>query len=155
MLVANRQVRSFSNTQLRDLVREVLTDHGVSEAEISVAIVDDKEIHDLNQRFLQHDYPTDVLSFVLERDGSRLEGEIVASAETAARCADEYGGSAEHELLLYVLHGTLHLVGYDDHSPADRQQMRAREQEYLQRQGIVVPLPEERSTATGKLQQGR
>ncbi len=117
--------------QLRRAAEAVLVDAKIRTAVLSIAVVDDLSIHALNRQFLQHDYPTDVLSFVLEQDEGRLEGEVIASAETAARAAERYGWSAEAELLLYVIHGTLHLVGHDDQDDAAREVMRAAERRHL------------------------
>ena len=63
--------------------RAILADAGISTGMVSVAVVDDPAIHRLNREFLQHDYPTDVLSFLLERDGEHLEGEVIVSSDTA------------------------------------------------------------------------
>ncbi len=123
---------------VREVVTQVLRGEQVDQAEISVAIVDDAEIHELNRRFLDHDYPTDVLSFVLE-NATALEGEIIVSADTAQARAVEEGWSALEELTLYVVHGALHLVGYDDKSSSARVLMRQREGFHLTRLGLTRP----------------
>ena len=112
-------------------VERILQDEGIRKGTVSIAIVDDPTIHELNRRFLQHDYPTDVLSFPLERRRGYLEGEVVLSADTAAGSCGRFGWTLDDELLLYAVHGTLHLVGYDDGAPEDRQRMRERESHYL------------------------
>jgi probable rRNA maturation factor len=112
-------------------VRQALELAGVASGEVSIAVVDDAEMHALNRQHLKHDYPTDVLSFLLERDGDRLEGEIVVSADYAAAEAERHGWPAENELLLYAVHGALHLVGYDDTSPAAAEAMRRQERAIL------------------------
>jgi probable rRNA maturation factor len=118
-------------------VRHVLEAEGWQDAEVSLAVVDDPTIHELNRRYLGHDYPTDVLSFLLSDDGARrLEGEVVVSADTAARSAEQFGWTAGDELLLYVIHGTLHLAGYDDQSPDDLARMRDRERTHLAAFGL-------------------
>jgi probable rRNA maturation factor len=122
--------------RLQAAVEHILRDAGLREAEVSLAIVDDPTIHQLNRQFLEHDYPTDVLSFLLERSADRLEGEVVASADTAIRTAAEFGWAPADELLLYVIHGTLHLVGYDDLAPGQLAEMRERERGYLQQFGL-------------------
>jgi probable rRNA maturation factor len=94
-------------------------------------VVDDPKIHELNREFLEHDWPTDVLSFALDDRDDHLDGEIVLSADTAAVAAQEHGTTAADEQLLYVIHGMLHLIGYDDLSPADAERMRSAEQHYL------------------------
>ncbi len=128
---------TIGEDRLRQAVQNVLIASKIVEAEISVAIVDDPTIHKLNVQFLSHDYPTDVLSFVLEREGDRLEGEIIASADTAIRSAGEFGWPPADELLLYVIHGALHLVGFDDTSPDLKTLMRQAEGEHLGRFGLA------------------
>lgn len=125
----------------------VLNSEAVRQAEISLAIVDDAEIHALNRRFLQHDYPTDVLSFVLERTNESLDGEVIVSTETAITRCGEFGWTAAEELTLYAIHGTLHLLGYDDKSPEDRQQMRKRERFHLANVVRQLPPPAPRPIA--------
>lgn len=122
--------------RLRTAVRRILRDAGLRDAQVSLAIVDDPTIHRLNRQFLDHDYATDVLSFVLERSDDRLEGEVIASTDTAIRSAGRYGWQPADELLLYVIHGTLHLVGYDDRTPRPAAQMRKQERAYLQQFGL-------------------
>jgi probable rRNA maturation factor len=135
--IANEQTSlRVDDARLREAVRAVVEEASIHQAEISVAVVDDAAIQELNRRYLRHDEPTDVLSFLLERAQDRLEGEIVVSADTARRTAPRFGWSAADELLFYVVHGTLHLVGYDDQTPGDRARMRARERECLARFGV-------------------
>ena len=144
--VANRQtVLEVDQLQIVQAVRMILRDAALKRAEISVAVVDDTTIHALNRQYLEHDCATDVLSFVLERGGDLLEGEVIVSAETAASRAPEFGWPPGEELLLYVIHGTLHLVGYDDGSSDDRATMRSRERDCLVRLGIEPPGQEPRA----------
>jgi probable rRNA maturation factor len=112
-------------------VRAIVRDAGIAEARISVAVVDDATIARLHDQFLNDPDPTDVLSFLLERSAKALEGEVVASADTAKAYAPQYGCTPEEELLRYVIHGVLHLVGYDDTTPRKRTEMKKREEEYL------------------------
>jgi probable rRNA maturation factor len=89
------------------------------------------EIHRLNREYLAHDYPTDVLSFLLGRRDDQLCGEIVVSADMAVARCGEFGLSPQDELTLYLIHGALHLVGYDDKTPEQSERMREREQYYF------------------------
>jgi probable rRNA maturation factor len=79
-----------------------------------------------------------VLSFVLDSDdeAQSLDGEIITSADYAAREALRYGWTTDDELLLYVIHGCLHLVGHDDHTPEGRAAMRAAETRHLAEFGL-------------------
>jgi probable rRNA maturation factor len=135
--LSNQQSRHpVDEIQLTEAASAVLQGSAYSSAAISLAVVDDEMIHELNRRHLGHDWPTDVLSFVLEDNGEHLEGEVILSADTAAAAAGEHGHSAAEEQLLYVIHGMLHLVGYDDKADDNTQQMRAAEARYLQQFGV-------------------
>ena len=156
--VSNRQrTLRFDRRRLIRLARGVLRQEQVAAAEISVAILDDPQIHAINRQFLNHDYPTDVISFLLDcslaeepiagnssanprRGAAKLiEGEVVISAETAAANAAKYGISPQDELALYLVHGLLHLCGYDDLTPKEKRLMRRRETEALAGFDIVLP----------------
>lgn len=126
-----QQAIAVDHERLRTAVSRILDDAGITSAEVSLAIVNDSAIHELNRRFLDHDEPTDVLSFLLARQDERLEGEVIVSADTAVRQAAQFNWEPGDELLLYVVHGTLHLVGYDDADAASQAEMRSRERHYL------------------------
>lgn len=140
--LANRQRRhKIDRRQLTSGARAVLAGEGISVATLSLAVVDNEEMQTLNARHLRHDYPTDVLSFLLERSADSLEGEVIVSADYAAASAPNFGWSAAEELLLYVIHGTLHLCGHDDQSDAGRAAMRERETHYLAQLGVRRAAP--------------
>jgi probable rRNA maturation factor len=126
--------------RLRAAIEGVLDEAAIERATLSVALVDDPTIHRLNREFLAHDEPTDVVTFPLsEPGGEPLEGEIVVSVDTAARTAARLEWPAADELLLYVVHGALHLVGYDDRDADSRAAMRAAERRHLARLGLDPP----------------
>jgi probable rRNA maturation factor len=118
-------------------VKQILGDAGYTAGEVSIAIVNDEAMHTLNRQYLQHDYPTDVLSFVLEEDETRLIGQLIVSADYAAREAPTFGWTTDDELLLYTIHGALHLVGYDDLEPDLKAEMREQEVAYLSHFGLT------------------
>jgi probable rRNA maturation factor len=97
---------------------------------LSIAFVTNAAIRKINKRFLDHDFATDVISFPL---GTDLLGELVISAEFAVGEAAKRKIPVEEELLRYVAHGILHLLGYDDHRPADRTAMWKRQERELSR----------------------
>lgn len=132
--------------RLRKVAVDVLRHEGVTSASISVALIDGATMQALNRRHLDHDYDTDVLSFLLECTepdtvapalprgaGKILDGEILISGDVTARAAAEAGWCAESEVTLYLVHGLLHLVGYDDQIESDRSTMRDRERVHLAR----------------------
>jgi probable rRNA maturation factor len=129
--------------RLREVARTVLEGENVARPEISLAFVDNATIHALNKRYLDHDEPTDVLSFPLAEGGGRLAGELVIGVEVAKEQAAERGHDVQAELALYVIHGLLHLCGYDDHEPAAAARMRERERHYLRLLGLPDIAPAE------------
>lgn len=132
-----REIVPVDRGQMRRVARAVLEGESVAEAEISLAFVDNDTIHRLNKRYLDHDEPTDVLSFPLSEANSRkLAGELVIGVEVARAQAESRGHDVQAELALYVIHGLLHLCGHDDKDPADAARMRERERHYLRELGL-------------------
>ena len=127
--IANLQKKHRVPTgKVRRLVRRILREERAGKKSLSFAFVDDREIRKLNRKFLRHDYVTDVLAFRM--DGT-VFGEVVVSTETADREAQGRGITREEELLRYVAHGVLHLLGYEDHTPKERERMWERQEGYL------------------------
>ncbi|WP_162659667.1 rRNA maturation RNase YbeY [Tuwongella immobilis] len=121
-----------SRGRFREIGRVVLEGEGVKVAKISLAFVDNPTIHDINNRFLKHDEPTDVITFPLSGRGAKtLEGELVIGVEVALEQAKLRGHDVITELSLYLIHGLLHLCDYDDLDDRARKAMRARERHYL------------------------
>ncbi|MHC4592537.1 MAG: rRNA maturation RNase YbeY [Planctomycetota bacterium] len=122
---------------VEEVVGQALEEEG-QDADLSVALVGDQEMTELNRRFLQRDAVTDVLAFPYETGGEVVTGEIVVNAELAVRQAAERSHCAVDELLLYVVHGLLHLLGYDDGEAADARRMSERERAILSASGHPV-----------------
>jgi len=154
ILISDQQSAvTVSEKELLRVAMFTLQSEGVVRAEISVALIDDPAIHQLNREYLQHDYPTDVISFLLDSGdadprgvvnpaatgrrghGKWLAGDVVLSGDTAVREAAEYGWEARSEACLYLVHGLLHLCGYDDLTDDEQQIMRSREREILRELG--------------------
>lgn len=148
--IADRQATlPIDEPQWRALAAEVLAEEGIRDAQISLAVVDAPTMSRLHRQYLGIDGPTDVLSFVLEEGPDRCEGEVIVCADVARQAAPRYGWRAEDELLLYVVHGLLHLAGYDDTTDAARRQMRQREAHHLARRGLARPDEPAETSATG------
>lgn len=117
-------------------VERTLLRFGRERAEISIALLDDARIAELHERYLDTSGPTDCITFNLGDDPAIVEGEIVISCDTAAREADARGHALGSELLLYAVHGTLHLLGMDDATAPEAAKMHAMEDEILGEMGI-------------------
>jgi rRNA maturation RNase YbeY len=106
--------------------------------ELSVALVGDTQMSSLHERFMDIPGPTDVLTFPLDVDarGRPVAGEVVVCVPEARRRAKEHNVPVERELLLYALHGLLHLCGYDDRTGDDFRAMHRAEDQILTRLGV-------------------
>jgi probable rRNA maturation factor len=135
-IASPQEIVPIDRKRLREAVRAVLEGEGIADADISLAFVDNETIHQLNKRYLNHDEPTDVLSFPLSEANARtLSGELVIGVEVAQAQAAERKHDVQAELCLYVIHGLLHLCGFDDKSEQATAEMRARERHYLKQLG--------------------
>jgi len=106
---------------------------GLQDRELSVLLVSDDEITELNRRWLQRDRPTNVIAFPMDGPQDFVLGDVVISTETAEREAAERGVGLEEHLALLLVHGILHLLGYDHERGGEEElAMRAKEEELLQ-----------------------
>jgi probable rRNA maturation factor len=141
VVVSNLQGRvRVSLLRLRRTAEAALRALGRSDRELHVSVVGDREIRRLNARYLRRRTTTDVLAFDLEAPGpTRLLGEVIVSADTARRQAKRVGVSVALELDLLVVHGVLHLTGWDDHAPENARLMHERERQILTRARRQAP----------------
>ena len=114
------------------LATVVLRKEGARNAELSVVFINDTEMIAMNGRFLKHRYATDVLSFSLaDNNRKHVEGEVYVNMDQARRQAKEYGVSIKNEIARLVIHGILHLVGFQDNTRQGKKRMTVREDYYL------------------------
>ena len=131
VFVANEQDVPIDEQRVSALARHALSAEDVDdEAELSVLFVTPDHIRKLNSRFAGNDYVTDVLAFPMteeeEEDDELLLGDVVVCPAVAQRNATQYGHSLAGEVDVLVVHGILHLLGYDHQGDKDRVQMDAR-----------------------------
>jgi probable rRNA maturation factor len=131
VLVSNRQEVPVDEDGLAALARDTLAAEGLDAVELSLSFVDEAEIEELHVRFMDEPGPTDVLSFPLDPDdvdegGIRVLGDVVIAPAVAARNHPD----PEQELRLLVVHGVLHLLGYDHEDDGERAEMWARQERY-------------------------
>jgi probable rRNA maturation factor len=136
-IVTDAQIECpLDHARIRAAVIQAANSQGYHRGQVGVRITDDATIHRINVEHLDHDYPTDVISFDYRSQNGTIEGEMVVSVDTALARSRELGWALEHELTLYLVHGTLHIAGLDDQISSDRSRMRAAERQVMRDLGI-------------------
>jgi probable rRNA maturation factor len=132
--ISNRQRSQKLNLRLlKEIVAVALEELKIKEAELSIVLISAKEMALVNEKFLGHEGPTDVITFDYSEKRKELHGEVFVCPAVAEKQAKEFGTSRQSEVVRYVVHGILHLMGHDDLQAAARKKMK-REEERLVRQ---------------------
>ena len=150
VFLANEQPDQVDLDQIRDLAEMVLAEEGCpADAEVTLLLVSEEEMAGYNQRFLKRDGPTDVLAFPVEEllpgvppepdphGPPLMVGDVIIAPAYVKRQADEMGLGFAEEMALMVVHGILHLLGYDHTDGRDAERMERREAELLARVGLA------------------
>lgn len=153
VIINNMQNKIEVSKELEDLIAKVinaalLAENVSGDVEVSIVLVDDEYIQNLNKDYRSIDAPTDVLSFAMresvdesdisfECEEEELLGDVVISLERARSQAEEYGHSIEREIGFLVTHGILHLLGYDHETESERAVMRNKEEKILESIGLT------------------
>ena len=115
--------------KIRKALEKAFLEHDISNSVVRIIFMDNNEIRQLNAKYLNHDWTTDVITF--PSDENEMEGEIYIGAELASEQAKDYGVSFSNEIVRLAIHGTLHLLGYDDSTESERQVMHELENYYI------------------------
>jgi len=120
----NRWLRLVAESEIRRM------------GDISIIFCSDNYILDINMKYLQHDYFTDIITFDY-CEGEKISGDLFISVDSVRENAAFYGTEFEDELNRVMVHGVLHLIGYDDHTQKDIKMMRSKEDYYLSLRELV------------------
>ena len=139
IVIANRQRTKKINTRLlKQIAGALLEELQVTEAELGINLVDEREMTLVNETFLQHAGSTDVITFDHSTAGGgspesrhRLQGELFISVDDAISQGKQFGATWQSEIVRYIVHGFLHLRGHDDVKPALRRRMKREENRLL------------------------
>jgi len=132
-ILNEQDIFDLSQDVLVSIVKETLNHKEAITGEVSVFLVDDEKISQLHDRYFDDPTPTDCISFPIDKPGAEDSylGDIFVSTETAKRYAEENKLSSFDEIALYIIHGLLHLLGFDDIEDEDRALMRKAEKSCL------------------------
>ena len=148
VIILNRQRTKKINTHLlKQVVAELFAELKITGAELGIHLVGAQEMARVNWQFLQHEGSTDVITFdhsspnsQLPAPSSQLHGELFICVDDAISQAKQFGTRWQAEVVRYVVHGVLHLLGYDDLKPHLRREMKREENRLTQRLGKRFPL---------------
>ena len=126
----NTDFKLKGKTRIKQWLKLVAESEIFTLGNVSVIFCSDNYILDINQRYLQLDYFTDIITFDYT-EGTKISGDLFISVDSVRENSIEYGTEFEDELHRVIVHGILHLIGYDDHSEEDIKVMRAKEDYYL------------------------
>jgi rRNA maturation RNase YbeY len=126
----NIKYRIRRTGELKKFLEKVITGENSIPGDLIFILTGDESMLEMNRKFLNHDYHTDVICFDWSEAG-RINGEIYLGFETICRNASLYGTGVREELIRVMIHGTLHLCGYNDEYSADREKMFGRQEKLL------------------------
>ena len=126
----NIEMPAIDQTKVRDWIKKVALSYNKRVGEISYFFCDDEKILEVNRRYLQHDYYTDIITFDY-CEGNRLSGDLFISIDTVHSKAELLGTKYDTELHRVIIHGVLHLCGLNDKGPGEREIMEAAEDKAL------------------------
>jgi rRNA maturation RNase YbeY len=122
--------KQFKRRQTSQWINQVASDCGKSTGNIVYLFCDDEKMLEINRQYLQHDYYTDIITFDYT-ENNKISGDIFISLETVKTNAEKFKTNYEEELHRVIIHGILHLCGYNDKTAEDKKRMRAKEDEAL------------------------
>ena len=116
---------------VREWIGTVVEEQGFRVGELYYYFCSDEALLDINQRRLGHDFYTDIVTFPLGEENELISSEFCISLDRVAENCLNFGRSFESELLRVMIHGVLHLIGFDDHSEEEQKAMRSQEEKCL------------------------
>jgi probable rRNA maturation factor len=120
----------LSQDKYREWIQSMIEKYGKKAGEITYVFVSDEYLYKMNKEYLHHDYYTDVITFDYTKDNV-ISGDIFISVDRVKENAEEYGVTFLNELSRVMIHGVLHLIGFDDATYEEKKEMRKRENEAL------------------------
>jgi probable rRNA maturation factor len=132
VIISNRQrAKKINKRLLKQITNSLLAELKIENAELGINLVGAKEMAAVNWKFLQHEGPTDIVTFGYSNAELKLQGELFVCVDEAILQAREFKTSWQSEIIRYIVHGVLHLLGHDDNRVAARRKMKREENRLL------------------------
>ena len=130
---ADTKINLTQRTLLKKFIEGIFKKEGAQLSSLNYIFCSDEYLLDINQRFLKHDYFTDIITFEMSEKGMPIEAEVYISTDRVKENARTEGNTTGNELHRVLFHGVLHLCGYQDKNKVQKQQMRSKEDYYLRK----------------------
>ena len=130
--------KNLKKSKIHDLVKSLSSELDFTVSNLEINIVSGKEIHSINKTYLQHNYTTDIITFNYSDLVKQIDGEIFISIDDALDNAKKFKVSLSDELVRLVIHGVLHLLGFDDQTTSDKKTMKRLENKLLHKNKFIL-----------------
>lgn len=130
--------KNLNKIKVHYLVQSLSTELTFSLLNLEINFISEESILDINKRFLKHNYSTDIITFNYSGEAKHIDGEIFISIDDALINSKKYKVSISEELVRLVIHGVLHLLGYDDQTSSDKKIMKRLENKLLSMNNFVL-----------------
>jgi rRNA maturation RNase YbeY len=141
-LVKNLQVfsqdSSINKSAVHSLISSLINEFNLIIASLSISFIDSEELRDINKKYLNHDYETDVITFNYSKKLKEIDGEILISFEQAKRNAKKFNVTYGNELIRLIIHGMLHLLNFDDKDQKSKKIMKQVENKLTMKYNFVL-----------------
>jgi len=124
-------LKGFNEDEMNKKIEFLFKDNNINLEQLQITFLTDDSLLEINKEFLQHDYYTDIITFDYSETKEKIDGELFISVERVEENAVEFKESFENEIQRVILHGCLHLCGLNDQSEAEKNEMRNKENYYL------------------------
>ncbi len=128
----------FKKSIVRKVILELSKELSFSISSVNVSFVNNKEILEINGKYLNHYFTTDILTFNYNGSNTDLDGEIIISYDEAIENAKRFNTTGKEEYLRLIIHGILHLVGYDDQQKNDKLKMKRKESSFVKKLNYLI-----------------
>ncbi len=130
---ADVNIRKSLRSNVVRIARDVSIEEKINLGSLSLIFCDDDFIKEHNKKYLGHDYATDIITFHDKDDSGRTEGDLLISVDTVRTNSERFKTDFENELMRVIIHGLLHLCGYDDSTSSEKKLIREKENYYLKK----------------------
>lgn len=131
-------IKVLNKLTIHKLIHQLKCELGFSINSLEISFVHSSQMKNVNRSYLKHDYATDIITFQYSNDKNNIDGEIIISDEEASKNAKRFKTSVRGEIIRLIIHGVLHLLGYDDQNAGDKKLMKKIENSLVTKYNFLI-----------------